>query len=295
MSTHLARKVYADQVLLTGWGSHGDGVSHTVLAAWPKHHSLYTSHRGVYHPLLLAETIRQALTVLSHTVHGIPLDHRLGWETFDTSIVTAALSTRPDHGTIRLTITHTEVERRRRGSARLAAQIMITRDDEPLGIARVRYIAHPPAIYDRLRGVHADARAAVARSLPLGPALDPSVRGDQTPLEHAVLTPLGEPHRWQLRVDVTNRIFFDHDHDHVPGFVLLEAAAQAAHAESGALETLPTAFDARFLRYVELDSPCLIESVPVRRKELGIITTLVTGRQNGQEVFSIRVSATERT
>ncbi|MEH0400875.1 ScbA/BarX family gamma-butyrolactone biosynthesis protein [[Kitasatospora] papulosa] len=288
------RKVLVDQVLLTGWGSHGDGVSHTVLAEWPSRHALYTSHRGVYHPLLLVETIRQALTMLSHTVHGVPLDHRLGWETFDTSLVTAALEARQGPCSVRLTITHTEVERRSRGSARLTAQIMITRDDEPLGIARVRYIAHPPAIYDRLRGRHADARTATRHALPLGPALDPVVRGDQTPLDFAVLTALAEPHRWQLRVDVTNRVFFDHDHDHVPGFLLLEAAAQAAHAESGAAETLPTSFDAHFTRYVELDAPCFIESVPVRRRELGIISTLVTGRQNGHEVFSIRVTAAER-
>ncbi|MCX4679952.1 AfsA-related hotdog domain-containing protein [Streptomyces sp. NBC_01433] len=96
-------------------------------------------------------------------------------------------------------------------------------------------------------------------------------------------------------MDVTNQVFFDHAHDHVPGFVLLEAAAQVVQAESSAAETLPTSFDAHFLRYVELDAPCWIDSLPVRRRELGLITTLVTGRQNGQEVFSIRVTASERT
>ncbi|MFG3281522.1 ScbA/BarX family gamma-butyrolactone biosynthesis protein [Streptomyces sp. NPDC048111] len=289
----LTRKTMAGQVLLTGWRPHRDGVSHTVIANWPTHHGFYTSHHELYHPLLLAESIRQALALLSHTAYAIPLDHRLGWESFDTSLIPAALRTRATPSTVRLMITHTEVSRRRFGSARLAAQVMATRDGEPLGIARVRYTAHPPSIYDRLRGEHADARAATARALPLGPAYDATVRGEQTSLENAVLTPLGEPRRWQLRVDVANRTFFDHAHDHIPGLVFLEASAQAAHVLSGARRTVPTDFDAQFSRYVELDSPCLLEATPPQRRAPGVISTRLTGRQNGNEVFSIGVTASE--
>ncbi|MEU0098890.1 ScbA/BarX family gamma-butyrolactone biosynthesis protein [Streptomyces sp. NPDC006267] len=289
---HLTRKINADQVLITGWASHKDGISHTVLATWPTHHPLYTSHHDVYHPLILAESIRQALTMLSHTAHGVPLDHRLGWQTFDTSIVTAALNTSPGPGTIRMTITHTEAQQHRRGSRRFAAQIMATRDDQPLGIARIRYIAHPPALYNRLRGTHADAHTATTHALPPGPALPLAERGQQTPLQQAVLSPLDKPHQWQLRVDVTNRIFFDHDHDHVPGILLLEAAAQAAHAESHAVSTLPTSFNAHFHRYVELDTPCHIASHPEHRRQPGQTSTLITGHQNNQHTFTIHTTTT---
>ncbi|WP_189971878.1 ScbA/BarX family gamma-butyrolactone biosynthesis protein [Streptomyces violascens] len=289
----LTRKTIASQLLLVGWRRHRDGVSHTVIANWPKNHGFYTSHHGHYHPLLLTETIRQALALLSHTAYDIPLDHRLGWESFDTSLIPTALRTRSTRSLVRLTITHTEVPRRRFGSARLAAQVIATCNGEPLGIARVRYTAHPPAIYDRLRGDHADARAATARALPLGPALDPSLRGEQTSEDNAVLSPLSEPHRWQLRVDVANHAFFDHAHDHIPGLVFLEAAAQAAHALSGARRTLPTHFDAEFARYVELDAPCWLEATPLQRRAPGIISTRLTGRQNDSEVFSVRITASE--
>ncbi|MGW2864534.1 ScbA/BarX family gamma-butyrolactone biosynthesis protein [Streptomyces sp. NPDC001205] len=291
----LTRKTIASQVLLAGWRPQRDGVSHTVIANWPHRHGYYTSHHDLYHPLLLAETIRQALALLSHTAYGIPLDHRLGWESFDTSLVPAALHTHAHPSAVHLMITHTEVSRRRLGSARLAAQVMATRDGEPLGIARVRYTAHPPSIYNRLRGDHTDALAATARALPLGPALDASVRGEQTSLDNAVLTPLGEPHRWQLRVNVANRTFFDHPHDHIPGLVFLEAAAQAAHVLSGARRTLATNFDARFAHYVELDSPCWLEATPPQRRTPGVVSTRLTGRQNDSEVFSIGVVASEHT
>ncbi|MER7148890.1 ScbA/BarX family gamma-butyrolactone biosynthesis protein [Streptomyces xanthochromogenes] len=289
----LVRKTVASQALLTAWRRLGDGVSHTVVANWPQTHGFYTSHHELYHPLLLAETIRQALALLSHTAYDIPLDHRLGWESFDTSLIPTALRTRSTPSVVRLTITHTEVSRRRFGSAHLAAQITATRDKEPLGIARIRYTAHPPAIYNRLRGDHADATAATARALPLGPALAPSVRGEQTSLDDAVLSPLGESHRWQLRVNTANRTFFDHDHDHIPGLVFLEAAAQAAHALSGARRTVPMNFDAHFDRYVELDSPCWLEATPLRRRTPGVISTRLTGRQKDSEVFSILVTASE--
>lgn len=292
-SAALTRKTAPGQAFLSGWRHHDDGVSHTVIADWPAHHPLYTSHKGHYHPLLLAETIRQSLALLSHVAHDIPLDFRLGWESYDSSVVPTAMRTRSVPAVVRLTVTHTEVDRHRRGSVRLATQITAVRDGEPLGIARVRYTAHPPAIYERLRGEYADAQAATARALPLGPALDDATRGGQTSPDNAVLSPTGESHRWQLRVNTANRSFFDHAHDHVPGLVFLEAAAQAAQALSDASQTVPTEFDARFARYVELDSPCWVEATPLRRSRSGVVRTEVTGHQTGMKVFSVRVTAFE--
>ncbi|BBC94558.1 MULTISPECIES: ScbA/BarX family gamma-butyrolactone biosynthesis protein [Streptomyces] len=287
----LTRKTVPGQVFLSGWRSHDDGISHTVIAHWPTRHPLYAPHADRYNPLLFSETIRQSLALLSHVAHEVPLDFRLGWESYDSSIVPAALSARTPPTDVRLTITHTKVTRRRLGSTHLAAQITAMRDEQPLGIARVRYIAHPPAIYSRLRGEYADAQAATARALPLGPALDEAVRGGATSPENAVLSPLGEPHRWQLRADTANRAFFDHDHDHIPGLLLLEAAAQAVHAMSGTARIALMEFDASFVRYVELDAPCWVEATPLRRNRGGMVSTDVTGEQNGRHVFSIHVTA----
>ncbi|WP_260845011.1 AfsA-related hotdog domain-containing protein [Streptomyces sp. SLBN-31] len=54
-----------------------------------------------------------------------------------------------------------------------------------------------------------------------------------------VLSPLGQPHRWQLRVDTRHPVLFDHIVDHVPGMLLIEAARQAATATLGHT-TLPS-------------------------------------------------------
>ncbi|GCB87961.1 hypothetical protein [Streptomyces noursei] len=77
------------------------------------------------------------------------------------------LDTPPDgHGAeVELTITHAlPAARRKGGSVRLEAQITAVRDGQLLGAAHLRYTCHSPAIYERLRGQYADARAATSHA-----------------------------------------------------------------------------------------------------------------------------------
>jgi hypothetical protein len=105
-----------------------------------------------------------------------------------------------------------------------------------------------------------------------------------------VLSPVGEPDRWQLRVDTRHPVLFDHMVDHVPGMLLLEAARQAAAATLGHA-CLPLAVASEFLRYVELDAPCAIEACLVAGTgEEGARTVLVTGRQGGATVCRCTVT-----
>lgn len=56
-------------------------------------------------------------------------------------------------------------------------------------------------------------------------------------------------------------MLFDDPVDHVPGMLLLEAARQAAHAAcapSGPV--LVSSMEVSFNRYVEFDTPCLIDA-----------------------------------
>ncbi|MET7619240.1 ScbA/BarX family gamma-butyrolactone biosynthesis protein [Streptomyces sp. NPDC005408] len=286
------RKTVPSEVFVTSWRQL-TAASHTVTAEWPTSHSFYTPGPGLYDPSVLAETVRQALALLSHTAHDVPLNYRLGWEHFETSLAPAALRTRPEPASVTLTVTHTKSVRRRLGSVHLTAHITAICNGWPLGTVKVGYSAHPPAIYDRLRGAHANALEATAQALPLVAPLPQVLRGGVSHPEDVVLSDAGLSHGWQLRVDVANSSFFDHPHDHVPGMLLLEAASQAIHVLSGAPHTVAATLDIRFNRYVELDSPCLIEATPLVREDGGSVSTDVTGRQNGHEVFSARMTALE--
>lgn len=107
-----------------------------------------------------------------------------------------------------------------------------------------------------------------------------------------VLSPAGEPHRWQLRLDTRHPVLFDHMVDHVPGMVLLEAARQAATATLGHA-SLPLAVTSQFQRYVELDAPCLIEAhriPPTGTGAAGAESVLVTAHQDQTPVFRCTVT-----
>jgi hypothetical protein len=188
---------------------------------------------------------------------------------------------------------HTHVKRRARGSVHLTTQVTAWREGRDLGTAELRYSAHPPAIYDRLRGSHADARQVFAHALPLSPALPPAVVGRGTERD-VVLSAGRPPYRWRLRVDTAHRILFDHAHDHIPGMVLLEAASQAAHACAAARRVVPFGFEADFYRYVELDQPCWITATDLDGAAPGYERIRVDGYQADALAFSVTTESAAR-
>jgi 2-oxo-3-(phosphooxy)propyl 3-oxoalkanoate synthase len=287
----LVRKSVAGEALVVGWSAVSDTVQ-VVTVRWPRRHDFYVVGAR-YSPLLLTESMRQALALLTHAAHQTPLSHRLGWETLGSTVVPEALDVGSAPAEIRLTITHTEFRRRRLGTAHITSQVTASRDGHPLGTADLRYATYPPAIYERLRGRYADAAQAFARALPPIPAV-PAARVGRTADRDVVLSPTEHPHRWQLRVDTSHRVLFDHPHDHVPGMVMLEAASQAAHLQAmpGAVDTV--AFDSRFLRYVEYDRPCLITAESLAPDEAGRTRVKVCAEQDGQPVFHGTVTAQPR-
>ncbi len=282
------RKIEGSEILVRDWRS-ATPESQTVTVDWPRAHPFYTLHGDVTSPLLFTESIRQALALLSHTVHDIPLDHRLGWEYARSTVTPAAfVPAQGSWATVELRIRHTAVCRRRLGSVRVTARIDATSGGAHLGCAEIRYVTHPPAIYRRLRAGHADAARAFGRALPPAPGVATRQVG-RARARDVVLAPAWAEHCWRLRTDTTHEVLFDHPHDHVPGMVLLEAAAQAAQAEAMPRRVLPVAFETTFFRYVELDQPCWITARPAAPDVLGRPRLRVDGVQGGHVVSSTLV------
>ncbi|MFF7978845.1 ScbA/BarX family gamma-butyrolactone biosynthesis protein [Streptomyces sp. NPDC007901] len=282
-----ARKSSPGEVFVRDW--HEDSPQTDVVhLGWPRSHAFYTLRSGVTSPLLFVETVRQALAVLSHATQDISLDHRLGWESARYTFTPAAFRKRETPADVQLRVRHSDVTRRRLGSVRLTAHIEATCDGEPLGSAEIKYVTHPPAIYNRLRKEYSDAQQAFAAALPPARPVPPTVVDRSHPGD-VVIACTSKPHHYQLRTDTTNSVLFDHAHDHVPGIVLLEAVVQAAHASAPGHAQL-TALDTSFLRYVEFDAPCWIDVTPKSPDDQHTSRLLVTGTQNGHEVFSTTVT-----
>ncbi|MER6030360.1 ScbA/BarX family gamma-butyrolactone biosynthesis protein [Streptomyces sp. NPDC001851] len=274
----------ADETLLTSWRRTGpDGF--LIKARWPAAHSFYATGADGVDPLLFSETVRQCLPMLSHEAYDVPLGHHLLWETYDYALtdVPAAGGNACD---IVLHAHCTDVLRRGTRTAAATVHLRALRSGTLIGTATTRFAIQPGTVYRRLRGRYADLERALGSRLDPAAPLPARAAGRDRP-DDVVLSPTGVPGRHRLRVDTGHPILFDHPVDHVPGMLLLDAARQAAHTASTARPARAVAMTTRFLRYVELDAPCWVDTATDPADPDRV---LVTARQHERVCFTASVA-----
>ncbi|MFF3216034.1 ScbA/BarX family gamma-butyrolactone biosynthesis protein [Streptomyces sp. NPDC002886] len=287
----LVHRAAVSEVLLTDWDRVDD--THFVMTAqWPRGHSFFTPVAGGYHdPLIGCETLRQIGLLLGHAEFGIPFGHQfIVWN--------IGIDVRPEHlrmgfepTALSIDVTCTEINRRGRNLSGLRIDAVFRRDGNVVATGSGSFSCMSPGVYRRVRGNHTLDGDWHQRPL-ISPAAPDSV-GRMSPMD-VVLSPTAEPARWQLRTDTRHPVLFEHAVDHVPGMVLLEAARQATAAALGRSSYLPLGIDSEFKRYVELDSPCMVEARVLPERALnGGQNVLVTARQHDADVFSATVTAGE--
>ncbi|MFJ2768466.1 ScbA/BarX family gamma-butyrolactone biosynthesis protein [Streptomyces sp. NPDC087300] len=260
------------EVFLTGWRDTGED-TFTVTAQWPRSHSFFVSEHALYDPLLLCETIRQSLPLLSHAAYGVPFGHQLSWSHFQYELNPQAMRIEQAPADIQLNVTCRDIVYRRGVPTSLSMHFEILRGDLLLGSASTVFICVAPAIYRRMRAEHGDVEAVFGSAPAPSPALPTQVCGRDR-VQDVVLSPSPTPQvpgrRWQLRVDTTHPVLFDHPVDHAPGMLLMEAIRQAAHALTPAADiTALSSMDITFHHYVEFDSPCWVDARPMPSAEPG--------------------------
>ncbi|MER6111626.1 ScbA/BarX family gamma-butyrolactone biosynthesis protein [Streptomyces hirsutus] len=248
------------EVLLTGWSPAGPDC-HRVTARWPLTHPFYGPVGGFHDPMLVAESVRQCVPLLSHVAYDVPFGHRQVWSRFRYEIDPAALAVSDAPAEVEMRVTCPEVVRRAGRLVSVDMRVHLSVDDRPLGTAFTRFADLSPAVYPRLRGPYADIDEAYRRAIPLAPPTAPASVA-RTGFADVVLSPTNCPALHQLRVDLTHPALFDHPVDHAPGMLLLEAARQATHAQAHPRPVIATAMEAEFAQYVELDAPCWIHVGP---------------------------------
>ncbi|MGW0395751.1 ScbA/BarX family gamma-butyrolactone biosynthesis protein [Streptomyces sp. NPDC003042] len=288
---HVHRAALSD-VFLTGCTSTGPD-AFTIDAQWPRYHSFYVPDRGLYDPMLLCETIRQTLPLLTHTAYGVPFGHQLGWSRLRYAVNPHAMRVERTPAECQLHAHCTDITYRRGLPARLSVHYEITRGPTLLAVASTVFHCHTPAVYQRLRGGRAGTREFWAMPEPTPPLPPGPGRRDRP--EDVVLSPAPDADQWRLRVDTAHPVLFDHPVDHVPGMLLLEAARQAAHAsapDGGAW--WPASMNVTFNRYVEFTSPCWIHAEQVPPHSEGRDQALrVTAVQDEVPVFEATVAVTD--
>lgn len=285
----LVHRAAVAEVMLTDWRRLGD-THFAMTAQWPRGHSFFTPVDGLHHdPLIAAETIRQIGAVLAHAEFGVPFGHQFLLEELALTVHPEELRIEQTPATLDLDVTCKEVRKRGCRLSGLRYETTILREGRPAASGRISFSTLAPAVYRRLRPER--VFSAGHRPIPLTAPVAPQNVGRHSPAD-VVLSPTGDPDCWQLRVDTRHPVLFDHQVDHVPGMVLLEAARQAATAVLRRPSILPLGLTCEFKKYAELDMPCLIDALHLPKAAPGDPdTVLVTGHQHGLPVFSATVTA----
>ncbi|MGW2057340.1 ScbA/BarX family gamma-butyrolactone biosynthesis protein [Streptomyces sp. NPDC001840] len=277
------------EVLLTGW-RRVDEARFTVTGQWPRLHCFFTPIDGLHDPLLAAETVRQVGSLLAHAEFGTPLGHQFLMRDLSFTVEPGQLAVGGVPAGLELDVVCPEITRRRDGElAGLRYEAVVRRDGRTVATGRASFVCAAPAVYRRLRGERA-SRSDVRRP-PLTTPVAPWSVGRTGPYD-VVLSPGGDEPGWLLRVDTGHPVLFDHPVDHIPGMVLLEAARQAATSVlRGGGGLVLTGCTAKFPRFAELDVPCRIQARRLSRRLGAESSVLVTGHQEGEQVFSCVVTA----
>ncbi|MEU2392785.1 ScbA/BarX family gamma-butyrolactone biosynthesis protein [Streptomyces sp. NPDC007369] len=284
-------KLQGEEVLLRAWAEPFPGRC-VITARWPRGHVFYRPSQGVYDPMLVAESVRQAVPLLSHAVHGVPREHKQAWEHFSFAIEPLASLVTTAEEEVRLVVSCSDVVRRGGRFAGMTMDVEVHLGERLMGTALTRFNNQPAAIYRRVRGSYADTGATLARCLPAGPPVEPH-RVDRRSPDDVVLSPApgGGPGQWMLRVDPAHPVLFDHAVDHVPGMLLLEAARQATHAVGGGDgASVVTGMRTNFARYVEFDAPAVVLAGEPVRDGMGRRRVDVSIEQHGVRVFTSEVT-----
>lgn len=260
------------EVLLTGWRRCGDSRLE-VGAQWPRDHGFWrTDGDGVQDPLLLVETTRQVLPLLSHAAYGVPKGWQLIWDRYHCAFAAPFLSVAgsPAEVVLRLSATpDPDGSGRGARARRISLAMSIHGAGRELGRVATDYSAHSPGVYRRLRGPGTrDPEEAMAAAVEPPPPLPPHRVGRESERE-VVLAPAADEsaengeraRRWRLRVLTSSPWVFDHPADHAPGMLLMEAARQAVHLAAAPRRPQLTVLKADFHRYVDLDAPSWVEIV----------------------------------
>jgi 2-oxo-3-(phosphooxy)propyl 3-oxoalkanoate synthase len=240
-----------------------DDVRYTAAARLPTDHAYYGDHRqeqAGFDPLLLLESCRQASTYGSHCRLGLPVDIQFLVDRFTISLdEVPRLPLENGSGELRLDeVLHPVL---RGGQIRgVRFDLGLRLSGAAIGTARIEVRCASRDEYRTLRLVQRGDPP------PMTGDVEPPKAGEfPTPRQVGRADPrnvvLADAARAGDEVSATlcprfdNGSLFDHDYDHYPAMVLMEAARQLVLLSSENDRIRLAGLDARFLRFAELDAP----------------------------------------
>lgn len=300
IARELAHRCAVSEVFVTSLDAVGED-QFVVGAQLPRMHAYYSDHVGLlglrHDPLLVMEAARQAAIALTHEFYGVPREMAFVVRTFNcTGSDTAAWEVRTAPTDL---VMNVRVPRRHaRGEVLQGVDMVLEIEAGGLPMATVdgSFSWVTPRQWKGLRrgfreslglGAFCGGTALTERALP-------ALVGRES-WRNVVIGPpqrAGNEATAELIADPGHPFLFDHQLDHMPGSLLIEAGRQLAlsmvNGDLPALDSVASTFD----RFVELDLPA--ECV-ARRTESDTGATLVHCeiRQSGAVAATVALEFTE--
>ncbi|MET7767331.1 ScbA/BarX family gamma-butyrolactone biosynthesis protein [Nocardia sp. NPDC005366] len=263
ISRVLAHRCAVAEVFVTSMDAVADD-EFVVGAQLPRMHAYYGDHSGAlalrHDPLLVMEAARQAAIALTHEFYGVPTEAAFLVRTFNgTGADTVAWEVGIAPADLVMTVRVPRKHQRGGILHGLDMVLDIACGDIPMATVDGSFSWTTASHWSALRTGFRD-------SLGLGPYLGASALGDRAPAtlvgrENWRNVVIGPPEsdarraRAAVVADLAHPFLFDHQLDHVPGSLLIEAARQTALsmvlAQTPRLVCVASAFD----QFVELDRP----------------------------------------
>lgn len=281
--------------------------TYEVAAQLPRAH-IMGEQSGTHDFLLLIEMLRQAGVFLAHTYEDVPLEESFIFRHLQTEVRDqSALRTgdRPARAVATLTVLP---QRKRNGRVQaidFSGSLAIEDRDALQCSGGLAFFTR--GVYHALRQRRRSTLADTIGALPTHVAAAPASVGRRDPYNVVITQPIAtEESAFAATVlsDTTHPHLFDHQLDHVPGNLLLEAARQLAAASVSSLHAISahglqvTSMDAQFQEFAELDLPtravARVEQFGLN-ESLGtlVIPVVVDVLQQGRVVASFRLEVAQ--
>ncbi|MFC7472442.1 AfsA-related hotdog domain-containing protein [Actinomadura keratinilytica] len=136
------------EVLLSGWERRSED-SFGLTARWLAHHPFFADVNGCHDPMLAAETIRQAGSLLLHAEYEVPFGHHFVMRNLSLSTWEGALAVQTLPGVIELDVTCHDVKRRGKAVLSMYYEAVLRRDGQAVGHGGASVSCVTPAAYRR--------------------------------------------------------------------------------------------------------------------------------------------------
>lgn len=216
---------------------------------WPRRHFFFDVDDGKVDILLVGETLRQATILVAHRYYGVPDGYAFLMGRLEVSVLTRVLPNHSIPADVEITVVVDGVRTGSQGVAALRTNLTFVVQGTVVATGSGELQVVDPRIYRRMR---VNARRSDEQ---------PTERHDphcQLTARGVVLTPLHDQvagANWQMVIDTSHPVLFDHPLDHVPGMLVMEASRQAARSIVGDARADMTEFNGVFSQFLDLDHP----------------------------------------